>query len=195
QRTLRLPVPGRDAGLLVKLLQYDLNAYPPGAPILGVAVEVEPVEPRRLQNGLFIPQGPEPERLEVTIARIAAVVGEDNIGSPEMLNTHRPGAFRMNRFVMGEEWTAREVKPRLALRYYRPPLEAKVQTRGGRPVSLAAPGIRARVVAYGGPWRSSGDWWTTTSWDRDEWDVACEGGLLYRIFSEGGKWFVEGNYD
>ena len=44
-------------------------------------------------------RGPEPERLQLTLARIAAVVGEGNAGSPELLDTHRPDAYRMNTFV------------------------------------------------------------------------------------------------
>jgi hypothetical protein len=42
---------------------------------------------------------PDPEILEVTIARLAHLVGDANVGSPEITNTHRPGAFRMGRFI------------------------------------------------------------------------------------------------
>ena len=31
---------------------------------------------------------------------------------------------------------------------------------------------RRKVLAQAGPWRNSGDWWSETSWARDEWDVA-----------------------
>ena len=34
------------------------------------------------QGGLFLPASPDPEKLELTVARIANLVGETNIGSP-----------------------------------------------------------------------------------------------------------------
>lgn len=195
-RRLRLPVPSRDAGWFVKLLQYDLSGHPPCASIVAVHVSVEPVQPRRLQNGLFVPQGPQPERLEVTIARLAAAVGEDNIGSPELLDTHRPGAYRMNRFVVQPDWEVRPAAPHLAMRIYRPPLPATVEAPQGKPRALIAKEIRGTVAACAGPWRSSGDWWSGSPWNRDDWDIALQSGALYRIFHEQGKgWFVEGNYD
>jgi protein ImuB len=195
-RRIRLPVPSREASLFLKLLQLDLNAHPPPAAVTAITVKVEPVEPRRLQNGLFLPAGPEPQKLEITIARLAAFVGEGNIGSPELLDTHRPGAFRMNRFVVTEFWQSKEAVIHWAMRVFRPPLPATVEMHEGKPAMLRAKGLRGKVAASGGPWRSSGDWWTTNPWNREEWDVALADGTLYRIYREKDKgWFVEGNYD
>ena len=102
QRTLRLPVPLLDARTFLKLLQLDLKAHPPGAPIVKIQLAAEPVRPRAAQNGLFLPPSPEPEKLELTLARIAGIVGEDKVGSFELLDTHRPEGFRMQRFAPGE---------------------------------------------------------------------------------------------
>lgn len=99
QRTLRLPVPLLDSRIFLKLLQLDLKAHPPGAPIVKIHLAAEPVRPRSTQNGLFLPPTPEPEKLELTLARIAGIVGEDKVGSLELLDTHRPGGFRMQRFA------------------------------------------------------------------------------------------------
>ena len=98
-RTLRLPQPMLDAKVFLKLLQLDLNAYPPGAPILKIHLTAEPARPRSAQGGLFLPPSPEPEKLELTLARIASMVGENNVGAVELLDTHRPEGFRMRRFV------------------------------------------------------------------------------------------------
>jgi protein ImuB len=99
QRTLRLPVPLLDSRTFLKLLQLDLKAHPPGAPIVKIQLAAEPVRSRAAQNGLFLPPSPEPEKLELTLARIAGIVGEDKVGSLELLDTHRPGGFRMQRFA------------------------------------------------------------------------------------------------
>ena len=99
QRTLRLPVPLLDSRTFLKLLQLDLKAHPPGAPIIKIRLAAEPARPRAAQNGLFLPPTPEPEKLELTLARIAGIVGEDKVGSLELLDTHRPEGFCMRRFA------------------------------------------------------------------------------------------------
>jgi protein ImuB len=102
QRTLRLPVPLLDAKVFLKLLQLDLKAHPPGAPIVKIHLAAEPVRLRAAQGGLFLPPSPEPEKLELTLARIASIVGEGKLGSLELLDTHRPEGFRMLHFAPSE---------------------------------------------------------------------------------------------
>ena len=101
-RTLQLPTPMLDAKVFLKLLQLDLQAHPPGAPILKVHLSAEPARPRALQSGLFQPLFPEPEKLELTLARIAGIVGEGSVGSVELLDTHREGAFTVRHFAPKE---------------------------------------------------------------------------------------------
>jgi len=98
-RTLRLPVPLLDATIFLKLLQLDLQAHPPGAPITKIHLSAEPARPRAAQNGLFLPPSPEPEKLELTLARIAGIVGENKVGSVQLLDTHRSQAFHMRHFA------------------------------------------------------------------------------------------------
>jgi protein ImuB len=101
-RTLQLPTPMLDAKVFLKLLQLDLQAHPPGAPILKIHLSAEPARPRALQSGLFQPLFPEPEKLELTLARIAGIVGEGSVGSVELLDTHREGAFTVRHFAPKE---------------------------------------------------------------------------------------------
>jgi protein ImuB len=196
-RTLRLPAPMRDSRALLKLLQLDLEAHPPQAAMTAVSVALSPVEPRRVQHGLFLPQTPAPDRLELTLARIRGLVGEQNVGMPELLDTHRPAPFRMDVGCRLESrLQAGLPAPQMAFRYFQPSLSAKVELHNNRPARLTAPGIYGRVVTSAGPWRTSGDWWTLTPWNRDEWDVALNDGALYRIYAEPvGRWHVEGVYD
>jgi protein ImuB len=98
ERTLRLPVPSLDAKAFLKLMQLDLEAHPPQSPIVHLWMGANPVKPQAAQSGLFIPAAPEPVKLELTLARIKSIVGENRAGIAERLNTHRPDAFRM------QEW-------------------------------------------------------------------------------------------
>lgn len=191
--TIRLPVPMRDPATFRKLLQLELEANPPPAPIIAVSLGVEPTDPRVTQRGLFLPRAPEPERLELTLARIAALVGKENVGAPELLDTHRPDAFRMRWGLGPGREAAKPGTARLALRRFRPPLAAKVAEKDGRPARV---GARA-VVRAAGPWRTAGDWWRDTAWDREEWDVALKDGTLCLVSFDrrAAGWFVEGIYD
>jgi protein ImuB len=208
QRTLRLPVPLLDPGTFLKLLQLDLKAHPPGAPIVKIHLAAEPVRPRAAQNGLFLPPSPEPEKLELTLARIAGIVGENKVGSLALLDTHRPEGFRMQRFTPTMLKAGSDIetkKPNLvtALRIFRPTLDVGVTLQDGKPVGISCSRrkeVQGEILWAAGPWRSSGDWWGQEGWARDEWDIAvqAESGIaLYRLVRDllGGRWFLEGSYD
>jgi len=100
-RVLRLPVPMLDEKVFLKLLQLDLKAHPPAGPVTGVWLSAEPAKPRPAQNGLYQAGALAPERLQLTLARLAGVVGEARAGSPELEDTHRPDGFRMKSFSPG----------------------------------------------------------------------------------------------
>jgi protein ImuB len=212
---LKLPVPMLDAKAFLKMLQLELNGRPPVAAVLKVYLRAEPVKPRRTQHGLFLPSSPEPEKLELTVARLRHLVGEGQVGTPELLNTHRPDSFSMRGFApqqaRGQVAVAEspvgvqgEVA-RLCLRRFRPPRYAQVIVVNRLPVRVISPAVNGRVVMAKGPWRASGEWWKQDAWSRDEWDVALESGALYRLYQEvaaqkpeegsGGRWFIEGSYD
>lgn len=197
-RRLRLPFPMRKSKVFLKLLQMDLETHPPQAAVAGLSIILTPAPPRIVQDGLFLPLAPEPEKLELTLARIRALVGEENLGIPELLNTHRPEPFHMSPCSVpppdGDDQAA--LACRMAFRYFRPPLAAEVKMQEGRPAWLLAKGRQGRVVNSAGPWRTSGDWWTAAPWNRDEWDVALASGVIYRLYCEPGEhWFIEGSYD
>src|ERR1041384_1788216 len=209
ERKLALPHPMRDHKVLLKLLLLDTEMHPPQAAVRSVSISCEPVKPRVLQNGLFVPLAPAPDKLELTLARLAKLVGEENIGSPTVLDTHRPDAFSVKRFtlVTKPDWRKRRQignQQCLGFRMFRPPLRAIVQADQGWPTQVSARGkqrsVYGKVVSVAGPWRTTGDWWRDDRWARDEWDVTLERSgqqTLYRIYKEikTETWFVEGNYD
>ncbi len=100
ERMLSLPAPLRDHKIFLKLLLLDTEAHPPPRAVVGVAIACEPVKPRVLQSGLFIPQAPEAAKLELTLARLVKLVGRGNVGSPAVIDTHRPDSFQVKRFVV-----------------------------------------------------------------------------------------------
>jgi protein ImuB len=210
-RKLSLPLPMLDAKVFLKLLQLDLNAHPPGAPIIKIHLSAEPARPRSAQGGLFLPPSPEPEKLELTLARIAGIVGEQKVGAVELLDTHHPEGFRMRRFVaevarktpQKKTPDAAEAQAAVtALRRFRPPLRANVTLENSQPTYLVCrrKDVQGEVLWKAGPWRFSGDWWERDAWSRDEWDLALRNGeavSFYRLVHDllNGGWFVEGTYD
>jgi protein ImuB len=196
---IRLPVPTLDKSSLLKLLQLNLDRNRPTAAIVNVCLRLEGVPPRTLQSDLFRPAFPSPEKLEITIARIRYCVGEGNVGTPRMLDTHRPDSFVMEAFTPPAAPAAPEATPaiRLMLRRFRPPQQATVKTVRERPIHIVSPAARGDIVIAKGPWLTSGNWWRHDSWDRREWDIAIRTGGIYRIFEDqlAACWFVDGNYD
>jgi protein ImuB len=216
ERKLTLPYPMRDHKVFLKLLLLDTEMHPPAAAVRSVSITCEPVKPRVLQNGLFVPLAPAPDKLELTLARLAKLVGEQNIGSPTLLDTHRPDAFTLKRFTLTtksdsrkrgraiSQFSIRNSHLALGFRIFRPPLRAIVQADQGCPVQISAwskqRSVYGKVVGLAGPWRTMGDWWRDDRWARDEWDVTLERSghqAVYRIYRElkTENWFVEGNYD
>jgi protein ImuB len=211
ERTMQLPVPMRDAKLLLKLLRLRLQSSPPSAPIVKIKIAAEAANPRVTQHGLFLPSFPDVEKLELTLARLASVVGEGNVGSPQIVDTHRPGEFRMEHFLPDRQDAASSKKkrtknssvepaeknspqpqsPAMSFRVFRPPLPINVHARNDQPAEIFLQGRRAEVRQASGPWRTSGEWWRDEQWLEDEWDLeVCFAGKIdpstefarYRIY-------------
>jgi len=225
ERKLALPYAMRDHKVFLKLLLLDTEMHPPAAAVSAVSINCEPVKPRVSQNGLFIPLAPEPEKLELTLARIAKLVGETHVGSPVLVDTHRPDTFLLKHFTVKTKYDFSKRRPRsanqqsvtgnrqcLGFRMFRPALRAMVQAPRGIPTQISAwdkhRSIHGKIINVAGPWRTTGDWWRDDRWARDEWDVAIEAGAdsssrlqrstaMYRLYRElaSGTWFVDGSYD
>src|ERR1700735_2146087 len=190
EKVLGLPVPMRNSKMLLKLLRLQLQADPPHASIVKIILSAESARPRAAQGGLFLPSSPDPEKLALTISRLANLVGNSNIGSPELVDTHRPGEFRMSRFTPASdeskipqkrgvavtaqtptEDTSTSGHATTAFRIFRPEVEAKVELQDGYPARIYFRGMPGKIVAASGPWRTSGDWWREDAWRQDEWEV------------------------
>jgi protein ImuB len=174
-RSVRPALPTNDKQLWIKLLHLDLEAHPPQAAILAIALNAEPGSTSKVQLGLFSPQLPEATRLDVTLARIRAIVGEENVGRAVLLDTHGPEGFRIKPFaVPANDSSAIVTAPqRAAMRQLRPPETASVTLRDRRPAMFFFRERRFTVERVYGPWRTSGDWWNQTLWGLEQWDVVA----------------------
>jgi protein ImuB len=201
-RKLSLPDPMQDHKVFLKLLLLDTEMHPPQAAVRAISITCDPVKPRVLQNGLFVPLAPAPDKLELTLARLAKLVGENNIGSPALIDTYRPDAFLIKRFALKTrveksrsrsgtgnlQFAVRNPQFVLGFRMFRPPLRAVVQVEQGLPREISAWGklrsVYGKVVSLAGPWKTTGDWWRVDRWARDEWDVALGSGSESRKSGE-----------
>lgn len=206
ERTVKPALPVMDREVLLKLLHLDLQAHPPPAAVVNVRVSAEPGDRSKVQMGLYAPPVPEAMRLDVTLARIAALVGEGRVGRARLLDSHRAESFAMERFAVAPG-TAKDYGPRqglgqaLAMRRCRPPVEIAVRRERGRLEGFALRGRQYAVREAFGPWRRSGEWWSPEVWSREEWDVcgeAGEGGTLLCVIAHDllrDRWEMEGLYD
>ena len=221
ERTINLPYPLSDSRTLLTLVRIDLAAHPPGDAVSGVRVLAESAERRQVQTSLFEPDLPDAESLAVTLARLSCLVGEEKVGAPVALDTHRPGAAALEPFrpaakegragrrkragtvpAQQERPRSRPARPAtpprnsLVFRCFRPSRPARVILRGDRPLRVEAREARGKVTACAGPWRVLGEWWTPGRWQYQEWDIEVAG-RLYRACCERrtGEWFLAGEYD
>jgi protein ImuB len=197
---VRPAVPVQSKELLLKLLHLKLQGDPPQAGILGLTLDVEPAIPQVAQRGLFQSQFPEPDKLDLLVARLKAVVGEDNVGSPCLSNSFCDDEFLMVPFQpsAGGKTLPQPIAPRSALRRFRPAQQAKVVYRDAVPSILFWRGERLELGKVSGPWQSSGYWWDGRRWEADEWDAVVSQplqALRLRHEPQAGTWYVAGQYD
>jgi protein ImuB len=201
RRDIRLALPMQDHKIILSLLRLDLQKQVLNSGVNFLSIKVEPVKPRTFQHSLLRPTTPSPDKLVHTLARLRNLVGDDQVGYPQLLNTHRPDAFNLHRARFEnrphvhrviENQTSAERRAegatiQLSFRRQRPPRAIHLRTD--------------QIVFCAGPWRSSGDWWASgnrgNGWAREEWDIELSNGGLYRIYWDcvEKKWFLDGVYD
>ena len=202
ERRIALVSPSQDERVLLRLLRQDLESRPPVAAIDGVTLACEGVRLRREQLDLFRPRGPDPNALDQTLAELGAICGAERVGSPAVVDDHRPDAFSMQPFsgrgVSDLTQTSARPTPRLTLRAVRPPARAEVRVEGGRPVALRSAVSQGEVVRIAGPWRTTGQWWSEAGhFAVDHYDVQMSDGNVLRLCFDWkrNQWQVDGLYD
>jgi protein ImuB len=147
--------------------------HPPQAAILTVALQAEPGNTSTIQFGLFSPPLPEAARLDVALAQLKVMLGEDNVGRATLLDSHTPDNFRLEPFsVPSDAPTPHDVhQKRTAMRQLRPPEITSVQLISSRPVEFFFREQRFAVDHAYGPWIMAGEWWNEMLWRMEQWDV------------------------
>lgn len=201
-RTVRPAQPTNEKQLWLKLLHLDLEAHPPHAAILTVVLHAEPGSTNKVQLGLFSPQLPETSRLDVTLARIAALVGEGNVGRAVLDDTHTPEGFHIEPFqICSDSAEPRSPMSRACMRQLRPALPTSVVLENGRPRTFSFCNQRCVVEQAYGPWLKGGEWWNETIWGEEQWDLIGRVQDNTRLFCcvgrdlVGDQWQVAALYD
>ena len=204
ERRLRIPEATREAETLFRMIQTHLETIRASSPIRSVSLAANPGRPQVKQFGLFETVLRDPRQFQETLARLAALLGEDRVGTPVLENSHRPDAYRLA--PPDFENAPDSLRSRVAeilratpLRRIRPAVPARVETEGdgteATPVSLRCAVTNGRLQVTVGPWRASGQWWEPGAWQREEWDASTSEGKVIRLVRQPAGWSVEGVLD
>jgi len=184
-RILQIPAPTRDVATLFGIAAQYLETLQTTAPVTGFHLEVMPSRQAGHQFDLFQGGLKDPNRFFQTLARLAALVGNEKVGIPQRIDTHQPDSLQMLMPELG--WSRKNVqksgRPKTGpgLRRYRPGIAVRVELNDGKPVLMQSHLISGRILETRGPWKLSGNWWDRTRWETKEWDIALDNGGLYRI--------------
>src|SRR6185437_223042 len=221
ERSFKIPSPTGNIEILFRMLQTHLETVRTDSPIASLRLAARAAKPEAQQFGLFESTLRDPNQFAETLARLTALCGSHRVGTPQPETTHRPDAFKVARTFVhgptklggggsagsGDFPVARQkcselensLKPpaisALRLRRFRPPLPSHIEFREGKPSLLRSQVFNGPLVERRGPFLSSGNWWDSGRWAREEWDVETSVGSLFRIFRSNEGCFVEGIYD
>jgi len=199
EHELRLPQPACDTDVFFRALSTYLETVRTRSPIKGVVLKAHPVLAHQKQLSLFETVLRDPRQFQETLGRLSALLGSDRVGTPVLLDSHRPDAFRL--IPPDFENAANKTKPPprswqpVPLRRFRPAVKAHVETEGNRPASLRCSIAQGKLKVTVGPWRASGNWWESGGWHTEEWDVETSSGKVLRLSRQPGGWFVEAILD
>jgi protein ImuB len=180
-RTVKPALPSNSKQFWLKLIHLDLEAHPPPAAILAITLSAEHGVTGKVQLGLFSPQLPEPMRLDITLARIGAIVGESRVGHARLKDTHRSAAFdafsveafTVPAIAAKSHAPTKRSLPRASARQLRPAENITVTLRGQQPERFCFREQWYAVEHAYGPWMASGDWWNPTLWSNRQWDLVA----------------------
>ena len=196
QRPIRLASPTRLKATWLDVIRLDLTQDPLGAPVNEFCIEALPVAAKAGQLDFFANAGiPASAVLDDMLAKLAAIVGADRVGSPHLPDSHHPDVAGLRPLGSGgADGPEDRYTPHPPVRVLRPPVPARVRLEGRRPGYLRTDALGGRVRRAAGPWRIEWGWWRAEQLNRDYFDVELADGGLYRLYldRDSGDWFVDG---
>lgn len=212
---IKTSFPTLDRAFWLKLINLRVSLDPPEANITVIDVTAHFTKARPSQRGLYAVSRPEPENLLLTVGKLKKLVGEENVGVPEILDQRLAEPFGIDANAMPDvsgraacekrisrlaerKSTAfpQNAGPRriIAFTYYRPPVRAEVLVRDRQLIYLKTRYFAGHIANVSGVWKGNSKWWDRL-WRTQEWDVEVENGGVYRLCKAGEEWFLVGEYD
>lgn len=196
-----LAQPTAQASMFFDLLRARVEGLALGSPLAGLRLGAERLEEGGRALSLFPSSDPDPEILQLMIARLDAALGEGAArridAGPgyryETRTTHAAFTAPVQRSLRVAPESAPPLPQTAPLQFrLRKPARIEVTIAQGGPAFVGTP--PQAVLDYAGPWRSAEGWWDIPL-ARDEYDVLLEDGTLYRLARCGKEWMVTGAYD
>lgn len=198
-REFRLPEPGANVDGWMRVLQAHLDTVKTDERVTGVRLVATPARPPERQDGLFDTALRDPVAFWENLARLAAIVGDDRVGTPVLLDTWRPDAVALEKpaeAVSAPEDDLVHPPRGLTLRRFRPPWPARVGLVDARPTSVESDELHDNVRVARGPFHLSGTWWKSGgAWAVEIWHVELGSGATYQLTRTETGWSVEGVLD
>jgi protein ImuB len=202
--TIKPSIPSTDKRLLLKLLHLNLVEHPPQSGVLWSQLIAHKGQSNKLQQGLFSPQTPDIQNLDMLMARIHSIVGKDNAGSPFITDSHAPDSCVLTSFCIKEN--LRDPNPAestiTALRRTRPELSISMVISDSRPHHFSIYHRNHRILSALGPWTNSGGWFDSDFWNIETWDISAQtyrdDTVAYYCLSHNmlrNEWQLDGIYD
>jgi protein ImuB len=195
ERIFTIPQPTREVDLLFRMLHTHLEGFTAESAIVALELAAKPVRPNAEQFGLLEKGVRDPHQLAETLARLAALLGTNRVGTPELEASAHPDAFHLKPYdanasavvvtddlLIGVPWLR-----------FRPPIPAEVILNDVQPAFVYSSHFTGGVRETSGPWLLEGNWWERRQWSREEWDAATEDGV-YRLVHTQEGWFLDGIY-
>jgi protein ImuB len=199
RRDFRLPEPSANVEAWMRVFHAHLENVSTVARVTGARLSATPARPPEKQDGLFDTGLRDPASFWENLAKVGAIVGDDCVGTPVLLDTWKPDAVVLEK--PAENVPPPEDEPvhpprGLTLRRFRPPWPARVEIAEHRPRALDGNQLHEQVSAALGPFRISGSWWKPQdAWRVEIWQVETESGAIYQLAHTPEGWCVEGVLD